>query len=64
MLKDPVSSQRTKHIDVAYHFARERVKRKEVCFTYVPTQDMIADALTKPVPEGKLAVCRAGMAVF
>jgi hypothetical protein len=64
VLKDPIASQRTKHIDVAYHFARERVRRKEVCFKYIPTQEMVADALTKAVPESKLVFCRQGMGVF
>lgn len=64
MLKDPISSQRTKHIDVAYHFARERVQRHEVSFSYIPTAQMIADSLTKAVPENKHNFCRIGMGVY
>jgi len=63
LLKNPVSSMRSKHIDVAYHFARERVARKEVTFHYINTEQMIADVLTKPVNSVKLEICCKGMGV-
>lgn len=40
-------SERTKHIEVRYHFVREIVAAKQVCPTYVPTSDQLADVLTK-----------------
>ena len=61
LLKNPISSQRSKHIDVIYHFARERLARGEVCFKYIKTDDMIADSLTKAVPAHKTESCRRGM---
>ncbi len=63
LLKNPITSLRSKHIDVIYHFARERVMRKEVEFKYVKTELMIADNLTKSVSEGKHTFCREGMGV-
>ena len=61
LIKNPIMSQRSKHIDVIYHFTRERVTRKEVQFAYCPTSSMIADCLTKAVPEQKLTTCLHGM---
>ncbi len=63
LLKHPIASIRTKHIDVIHHFARERVSRKEVCFEYCNTEAMIADYLTKALPVGKFRFCCSGMGV-
>jgi hypothetical protein len=63
LLKNPVSSLRSKHIDVIYHFTRERVARKEVAFEYINTAEMIADILTKAMPVSKHAFCCKGMGV-
>ena len=64
LLKNPISSVRSKHIDVMHHFARERVQRNEVEFKYTTTSSMLADMLTKPVGEAKHLVCCKGMGLF
>lgn len=46
---NPVQHQRSKHIDVHYHYVRERVLEKDVSVIYVASKDNIADLLTKPL---------------
>jgi hypothetical protein len=52
LLNEPGSGSRStsKYIDLAYHFARDRVERGEISFSYVSTSEMLADALTKAIP--------------
>jgi hypothetical protein len=54
LLKHPIASQRSKHIDVLHHFA---MARKKVEFVYCPTGEMAADFLTKAVPAGTFKKC-------
>ena len=42
---------RTKHIDVRFHYVREMIENKQIVVQYKPTQDMIADILTKVTPK-------------
>ena len=42
-------NRRNKHIDLAYHFVRDAVRRGVVKIVYLPTTEMAADILTKPV---------------
>jgi hypothetical protein len=48
---NPVTSSRTKHINIRYHFTREAVFNKEIRLVYCATENMLADALTKIVPK-------------
>jgi hypothetical protein len=47
LMKDPSFHAQLKHINVQYHFVRERVAAKELTFKYLPTAEMPADMLTK-----------------
>lgn len=45
--ENPVFHKRSKHIDIRYHFIRERVANNEIKVKYIPTEDQLADLLTK-----------------
>nr|GEU81204.1 retrovirus-related Pol polyprotein from transposon TNT 1-94 [Tanacetum cinerariifolium] len=47
---NPVQHSRTKHIDVRYHFIKEKVKKGIVELFYVRTEYQLADLFTKAIP--------------
>ena len=48
--KKPRSHQRSKHVLKRYHLIREIIGRKDVKIEKIPTDQNIADPLTKPLP--------------
>ena len=58
LAKDPRSHGRTKHIDIANHFCREKVADKSVAFEYTPTDKQVADGLTKPLARDRFEMFR------
>jgi Reverse transcriptase (RNA-dependent DNA polymerase)/gag-polypeptide of LTR copia-type/Integrase core domain/GAG-pre-integrase domain len=63
LIKHPIASLRSKHIDVQHHFVRERCAKGEVVFQYCTTDEMVADCMTKALPLSKLQKCMVGMGV-
>ncbi|MCO5559088.1 hypothetical protein L7F22_012680 [Adiantum nelumboides] len=45
--RNPVFHACTKHIEVHYHYVRERLSAGEISLAYVPTQYNLADLFTK-----------------
>ena len=43
------NSDRTRHINIRYFFVKDRVEQGDVKIEYMPTGDMVADVLTKPL---------------
>lgn len=54
---------RTKHIHYKYHFIKEKIQDGTVKLSYLSTKEMIADALTKPVPKPKHIFCFTNMGI-
>nr|GEU42486.1 hypothetical protein [Tanacetum cinerariifolium] len=48
---NPVQHSRTKHIDVRYHFIKEKVEKGIVELFFVGTEYQLADLFTKALPE-------------
>ena len=53
LAQNPVHHPKSKHIDIQYHKVRELVEKGEVKLDYIPTSDMVADGLTKPLEKVK-----------
>ena len=43
---NPQFHNRTKHIDIRYHFVRDTLAAGEITLRYLPMADMVADILT------------------
>lgn len=53
LIKNPEFHKRTEHIDIQYHFLREKYYDKELNIKYVKSEDQCADFLTKALPKEK-----------
>jgi hypothetical protein len=47
LANNPIYHVRTKHIEVHYHFIREKVLAKEIDLIHVSTKDQVVDIFTK-----------------
>ena len=50
MVTEPKFSGRSNHVEMKYHFIREKGENGEIEISNLPSQDLMADALTKPFP--------------
>ena len=50
LTKNPHLTERSKHIDISYHFVRDLFEKQKLNVSYVPTKDMAADGFSKPLP--------------
>jgi len=52
--KNPVQHSRTKHINIQHHFICDLVESREVALMFIPTENQLADILTKPLDGSRL----------
>lgn len=50
LASSPVYHARTKHVEIDYHFIREKVLSKDILVQHVGSNDQLADIFTKPLP--------------
>lgn len=60
LVKNKEFRNRTEHIDTKYHFVSDLLEKKVIDLQYYPTEEMIADMLTKLLQQVKLKKYRAG----
>ena len=51
-------NERSRHINIKFFFVSDRVEKGEIVVKYMPTDDMIADLLTKPLQGEKFRAMR------
>jgi hypothetical protein len=56
--ENPVSHDNSKHVEIKFHYIRDMVLRKAVLMQYLPTDEQIADVLTKPLAKSKFKYFR------
>ena len=61
LAKNPVAHERTKHIDIRYHFIREQVELNTIDVCYLPTEEMLADLMTKGMNRDRHLKLTTGM---
>ena len=64
LIKDHMFHEKTKHIDVRYHFVCEIIARGDIVVRKVETQDNPANMITKSFPIAKLVHCSNLVAEF
>jgi len=63
LVNNPEATGRTTHVDVAYHMVRDYQARGDVAFYFLPSVEMPADGLTKPLLAPAFTAFRAAVGV-
>jgi hypothetical protein len=63
LASNPAQEHRSKHIDIRYHYIRECVEEQKISLTYIPTNDQIADIMTKNLNYDKFKFFRESLNV-
>ena len=63
MSVNPVFHDKSKHIEIQYHFIHDMVQKGVVELQYISTDNHTADVHTKPLPRTKLEYLRRRLGV-
>mgnify|MGYP007064153752 CR=1 FL=1 len=63
VIQNPVFLPKKQNIVIAYHFVREKVADTQILPEHIPTREMEADILTKPLPVPAYTTCCNSMGI-
>ena len=58
LVKNPEYHKRTKHIDIQYHFIREKFESGEIDISYISTEQQLTYIMTKALPRDRFECLR------
>ena len=61
--ENPVFHDRSKHIDMKYHYIRDIIQKGNVKLQYISTDEQVTDLFTKPLARVKFAYFRERLGV-
>lgn len=64
MSANPVFHAHTKHVEIDFHFVREKVAAKRLSVQFISTDDQIVDIFTKPLSSQRFKGLRSKLNVL